>query len=451
MTKALKTNPLSRLIGVFVRHPSLLLLSVFIFWSLIFWMKGSLTAPASGDEGDYIGRGITLTHQGLSAISDGFRPPFFVFICAAVSYLVGDNFVLTGVRLLNIAFVSAIPWVWLSAYRSSGRSNGTFGLMAIFTSVWPLYYFFASRVYAEAISFLLLNLLLLLALSFSNQSSHGRYLIKSIVFGAIIAALTLSKANNLLIAPPCALLAFLQLNTKFFYKVTLLLVSVITCIVMMFPWISLVQKTTDEYNLSTTGGVNLLVGTGRYYFGMADELDLSMLPDRYIGNHLKFHQTPRGPSALSSDQEHLLDSAKTVWARDDVSKAISMQIWHEDRTIQSVYGLTKVIHSVGGSMRGLSDYFSIAFLGLTIICSLYCLKVKTNRQIVLTHWLFALSGFFVAFFYLPNIRFESFYFDTTGLLLCAASLHILWGKTLKQKLDFSLENRMEPGTKSIEN
>jgi len=447
MTETLKTNPLSRLIRIYVRHPVLLGICVLIFWSLIFWIKGSLTTPAVGDEVDYIQRGILLSHQGLSAIADGYRPPLFVFICAALSYFFDEHLLLIAVRLLNIAFVSAIPWAWLSAYKSSGRSNSTFALMSILTSVWPAYYYFSCQALAEAISFLLLNLLLILTLSFSSQSSHAKNVIKSITFATIIATLTLSKANNILIAPACVVLAFYQLNSKILYKLTLLLVTVTTSIVIIFPWISLVQKTTGEYNLSTTGGINLLVGTGRYYFGMSDGLDMSALPDRYIANRVEFHKTPYGPSALTSDQERLLENTKTVWEQDAVSKAASLKIWNENRYIQCIYGLTKIIHSIGGSIRGLTDYFSIAFFGLTIVCSLYCLTIKIDRQIVLTHWLFALSGFIVAFFYLPNMRFRTFYFDTTGLLICATALHIIFEKLLKQKLNFTLENNFKQNEK----
>jgi hypothetical protein len=431
MTEALKINHPLRFARIYVRHPSLLWISVFILWSAIFWAKGSLTTPAVGDEIDYTNRGILLAHQGLSAIADGSRPPLFVLICAVLSHFFNDHFVLVGARLLNIAFVSAIPCAWLNAYRSTGRSNGAFALMAIFTSIWPPYYFFSTQALAEAISFLLLNLLILLALSLENKSSHTQKAIKSVAFGAIVAALTLSKANNILIAPACALLAFHQLNNKFIHKIVLLLVATTTCIAIMCPWISLVHKNTGAYNLATTGGYNLLVGTGRYYFGMIDGLDMSTLPDRYIANHLEFHKTPGGPSALSPDQERSLENEKTAWGLDAASKAISIKIWHKDRYMQCIYGLTKVIHSIGGSLRGPTDYFSIAFFGLTILCSLYCLTIKMNRQLVLTHWLFALSGFFIAFFWLPNMRFKVFYFDTTGILLCAATLHILWEKARK--------------------
>ena len=205
----------------------------------------------------------------------------------------------------------------------------------------------------------------------------------------------------------------------------MLLFLTIFSLILISPWIIFLHKSLGEYKVTTTGGVNFLVGTGYYSFGMADHIDTAVLPLKYIASNNNFHQTSNGPSALSIDDENLLLHAHNTLQVDDISMQIAKKIWHNKTNEQIINGCLKVLHSLGFSLRGWNDYFGVLFFVVVIICSIFCVYKKVYKEIICFHWLVAFCGFCMAFIWLPNIRFKTFYFDSSALLVIATVISML--------------------------
>lgn len=419
-----------KLANVVLKNPLLTSITTFLLWASVFSIKGDLTAPLIGDEADYIQRGVLLANEGFSAVADGYRPPFFIFIISALSHFFQGDELTLSVRLFNLALVSIVPGAWLYATKSSSINRDVFILMASFTAAWPPFFYFGSFAIAEGISFLALNVLIITTLSFNLSTKVFVHIAKSIACACIITILFLSKANNILIAPACAIIVFFSIKARFVERIFICAVMTILTAILIFPWVSFLHNTLGEYKLTTSGGLNLLVGTGYYSFGMTEHLDQSVLPEKYIGLKNRFHQTPSGPSALAFEDEQALARTQNNLEVDNISRQIAIKIWSKKPTEQVVYGGLKILHSLGGSLRDFQDYFIISFFLFTTICSIFCLSKGIHRRIIYLHWLIAGAGFFVAFFYLPDIRFKTFYFDSSALWVLSATLSVFFKPTL---------------------
>ena len=414
-----------------LKSPFILSILIFLSWALLFYLKGNLTGPLVGDEADHINRGLQLSREGFAAFADGYRPPLFVLITSALSYILHDGDLIVGARLFNLALVSAIPGVWLYASKSDTTDRVMCALMAVFTSIWlPLFHYGAPAI-AEGVSFFALNLLLIMTISFSSPKSLAKNIGKAFVCGFLIALLTLSKANNILVAPGCAIAAFFLIKSGLVGRVSICLVMALVAAILIFPWVAFLHHQSGEYKLTTTGGLNVLIGTGHNFIGNTDRLDPTALPDKYILSHFEFHQTPNGPSALSVEDEVSLAMAKNRFELDDIAKQIGIRIWKTYPAEQSIYASLKVLHSVGGSLRGGTDYALLLFAAITIVCSIFCLINNIHRPIISLHWLLAFAGFFVSFVFLQPIRFKTFYFDSSALLVISATLSFIMSRMCK--------------------
>jgi len=79
--------------------------AILSFWSIVSLIMGNFTKLPVGDEIDYVMRGAGLLANGLEAISDGYRPPLFPFLVAALNLVVPERYLLLGMRILNLVIV----------------------------------------------------------------------------------------------------------------------------------------------------------------------------------------------------------------------------------------------------------------------------------------------------------------------------------------------------------
>ena len=434
-------NIIVRIYSILIKYPLIFSIIVFAIWSSIIFITGQLTSPLKGDEDDYLALGILTSMNGVIALNDGYRPPLLILIISAISKVLSDNNLIIFVRLFNLFFISIIPGIWLLVSKSFYKKNNPYIIMAFISSIYYPFYFFGSSIHAEAISILGLNVLIIETLDFykSDKLNLTYYIKKSIICGFIISALFLTKANNILVAPVCIFIILLSHNLSLVNRLYSILFIILSVFILSLPWILFLHNSLGEYKLTTTGGYNFLVGTGYYSFGMADNLDKSVLPIKYIISQNKFHNTPDGPSALSIEDDKKLYNTSNTLETDNISLKISKNIWSTKTHEQIIHGFLKILHSIGFSLRGWSDYIVLSFTFIVISCSLYCAYNKLYFEVINFHWMLAISGFLIAFVFLPNIRFKTFYFDSSGLLVISFAISLFVNK-ISNKYLYNQEN-----------
>lgn len=433
------------------------LIVVVTFWSLCSWLMGCFLQPSVWDEGDYIARGNAITHYGLLAISDGYRPPLFPAWISLLALLFPEYVLLDVVRFFNILFMSLVPmsW-WLVGLKRTGRLKSTFLIMALLTAVWPPFFLYSFKAIAESGSFLLLNILLITLLGYENDKALSKKIGRAFLISLELSMLFLLKANNLLVAVPVALFVFFTLSDTLKNRLGVVSVMATATIILISPWLLFLYHMTGQFKITTTGGMNALIGTGYDYLVIVPhpkalphkylyqrfEADLAERPSlKHQDLHKQLYERvdlAERPSLLSLEHQNLLLSAtkyvsnseqntiERAHARanyDSVTRYIAIQIWQGNMNEQMIHGILKIAHTYGFSMRGGVDLITMMFLIFVIIGSILAWKESTSRKLIMLHWGFALCGMAIAFFWLGNIRFKTYYFDTTGLLVVSIALN----------------------------
>ena len=423
-------------------------------WILFAYILGIFSLPYVKDELDYIGRGLSLSQKGLEVLSDGYRPPLFPLWIGFIHSFISEEFLLNSIRILNILIVSLIPVLWFRlAYKNiqTDRKN-IYLFMALLTAVWPPFYLFSFYALAEAGSFLFLNILFITLLGYASDKTKRDLYLRTLRISITLTILFSLKANNILVAIPVALFVFFTLKTTWKNRIVLVSLMSSLTLILITPWIVFVSTSTGKLNISTTGGYNLLVGTGHHYNVMTP--NVNNLPYKYL-HHNSTNSNKEVPiiTTLSKEDLYLYQVAHTQVAHstlytdarakargnfDTVCKQIGIKIWVENTKEQIVHGFLKIIHSYGGSLRGAKDYITIGFIFIILLASISLWRKSTYKSIIMLHWGFVLSGFLIVFFFLSNMRFKTFYFDTTGLFVLAIYINTLLDEFKNNKTPFIL-------------
>jgi len=295
--------------------------------------------------------------------------------------------------------------------------------MGLFTATWPIYYYFGALALAEAPSIFCLNVIIILLLDRIVDGNNIQIFKRAFLLSLLLAALFLLKANNILVAMPVALIFLFLSKCSFLSRFKYTIFMALTTFLLILPWFIFLKTSIGEWKITTTGGLNLLVGTGgQHHFGLKE--DPTALHARYMASRLN-----EASRQLSTNELESLQSKSSSRAQiDNISKSIALRIWRQDTMGQIIYGALKVAHSFGGSLRGFKDYLTIIFFLTIGIATLFVCRHQKYRPYVALHLSCMLCGIFISFFFLPNIRFKTFYFDTTGLLILACAFEILFQK-----------------------
>ncbi|MDY6919272.1 MAG: glycosyltransferase family 39 protein [Pseudomonadota bacterium] len=408
---------------------------LFLGWTLVAWLTGALGVPADGDEIDYLQRGLTLVSN--DSLADAYRPPLYPLVIWSLGQLLPQPLVLDAARLLNILLVSIVPGLWLW-YAGRSPYPGAGLLMALFSALWPPFYLYAFNAMAEAPSFLFWHgaiLLTLLAAADAERSSRRPPLLPVTLAGVCLGLLGLLKANNILVAAPLALMFWLLSPQPRNRRLRALALMAAAAMLVVSPWLLYVKHHTGQWRVTTTGGINLMLGSGRYDFGMGG--DPNTLQARYLAAH---------PSAALEQevQQRIPVFDSTTLPRDfidDQAREMALDIWRRYPQVQRHYGLLKVLHSFGFSLRGPVDYVTAGFFLVATLVALAGLWSRALRPLAVMHLGCTLCGALMAFFFLPNIRFKTFYFDTTGLLLIAHALGYVLLQHRRRRRDHPLTQK----------
>ncbi len=407
---------------------------VLSFWTLVSVFLGKLSAELSGDEVDYVRRATALLDIGWFALADAYRPPLYPIILGFLKYTVNENQLIPAGRILNIASVALLSSIWLY-FGIKKRGVNKFLIAAFLIALWPQFYYFSFQLYAESISFLGLGFLILIAATTSDKECKDISWHTVVFIAFIISFLFLLKANNVLVAIPIGLFFLFTLDINLKDKIFKLFVMTFLVILISSPWFIYVKNHTGMVKATTTSGMNLLVGTGYTSLGM--EPDKKALTYTFIEKRHILKSTEIGDVALTNESLEILlnlhNEKKQInpFTQENVNwysfyeketMDIAKNIWKENTLEQVIYGFVKIFHSFGGSLRGVTDYITLGIFFISIALSIVIFFDKFNRRFVYLHWGITFFGALLIYFFLPNIRFKTFYFDMSFLLLLAISI-----------------------------
>ncbi|MCK5132299.1 MAG: hypothetical protein KAR40_09140 [Candidatus Sabulitectum sp.] len=161
--------------------------------------------------------------------------------------------------------------------------------------------------------------------------------------------------------------------------------------------------------------MNLLIGTGvsdgeYFHTGDPDVSGEGSLPTKF-SELLNL----RDPSLM----QHVRSEADGIDVpdRNELYTSSAVSLWKENTLKLGIYGVAKILHGFGFSLRGIRDVITLGFTLLALVCSIILWK-KNKYQIWCTFfWLSTtiLSG--QMFFFLPNQRFKTVIFDPVAILI----------------------------------
>jgi hypothetical protein len=384
-------------------------LHLVLAWCLLSGVYLALLWPelwvgARSDEADYLARGAALA-QGdwLRAWGDAYRPPLYPLFVAAFAWT-GDTRL--WCRVFQILFQAAIPLLlWRAAER--GTLERRYGrAAALLFALWPPFLYCAPIAMAETLSFGLLALLMLRYVGAPAPSGLGG----ACVSGLWIAALCLLKANNVLALTALASAIWARAGLRASVRHSAAVAAF--TLLGLSPWLAFTHQQLGRPVLTSTLGVNLLIGTGTFSAGMVP--DRGSLPERYaLRAGLRDH-------SLREPARPAPGPAAAEW--DARLSARAWRAWQERPIPTATYALFKLLHSYGFSLRFGRDAL-LALGNLLMLAALAVLvRLRCARPLVAWHVAMLLSGVAVNALFLGRPRFQTFYFQVSGLALLACAL-----------------------------
>ncbi|MGF1501815.1 MAG: hypothetical protein ACFBSD_08350 [Paracoccaceae bacterium] len=382
-----------------------------ILWVGVAWATGRLTAPASGDEGDYLARGRALAEIGLAALADGGRPPLMPALVAGLEIALPGGATLPAVRVANLLLLATLPGLW---WRAEVPGTGPLAgrLMAVFIAIWPPLWLLAAEAYAEAPAFWCLGVALRLVLMPGLALAAGA--------GLALGAVVLAKAHGALLVPVFAGACLCRPEGG-----RAALVLVVAAATTLAPWAVWLSLQTGGVALTTTLGRNLLVGTGAHDFGMGGGTagDPGLARAYLRAREPGLRSVGEAETALGKVDLARLEAAAerpgpaARLAEDRLARALALSRWAEAPEQRAAHGLRKIAHAFGGSGRGAGDALVLA-LTVAGLAAGAALLARAPAVAVLV-FAAGLAAALNAFVFLENIRLKTLVFDLPALLALA--------------------------------
>ena len=366
-------------------------------------------APHSTDAVQYVSLAETLTEPGgfTKAFGDGYRTPMYPVILFICQYVFSKS--LLAARILNLLLTAAIIPLIFASIRKVTSTNTTSFLGAALCLIWVPFYYFAPVLIAESISFFFVAVTILLL---SLYQSSGK-LILLIGSGIVLAILVYLKPNHILLALPVCVFAGMASRGKWRIHA---LIPIALMVALILPWTVFISEKNNTFiPLSTTSGMNMVLGTGIsdgefFYTGEQDPSGEGTLPAK-LSRVLEL----RDPSFMQ--QLRLEAEGLSSAERNSLYSQKALLLWRTEPMKITVFGIAKILHGFGFSLRGFRDYITAAFTLITFACSILVWRMKKYRIWCVFFWLSAAVIVVQMFGFLPNQRFKTVVFDLPGMLM----------------------------------
>jgi hypothetical protein len=362
-------------------------------------------SPTRGDAFDYIARAERFAsgQPFREVFADRYRMPGYPLFLAMFFALAERP--LAAARYAQVVLSSSIIVLAYGVLRAAGLlALPALGRSLLF-AVWFPFYYFAPILIPESLSLVLSAALLLVLARAAGRVSLAVAAVAALLVGLLVYL----KPNHLLFLLP--VLAFYGTQGLPWRSGSRMgAATIVITLAVLAPWLGLAAGGTGSLTgLTTAQGKNLYLGTG-----IATPPTGNTLPDR-VAVLTKLYD-PNAPQVMPGEASSELSS---------IHQARAVRTWRERPGPTILYGLAKIAHAFGFSLRGARDGLNAIFFLASLIACGALLRRRTHLPFA-SYYLAALLVVAVqAFFFLPNQRFKVVLVDFPALVLIALALAAL--------------------------
>lgn len=370
------------------------------------------------DARDYVQRAALVAEQNdfETAFEDGWRLPGYPLFLS-LFFAFSDTPLLVA-RYAQILLTSLIILILYFTLVNLLKNKRRAFLGALAVSVWIPFYYFSTILKAESLSIFLFALLYL-ALSALSEKKTRLVLYSSPV---ILALLVYLKPNHVFISLP--LLAFLYLKNREAVSLFHLAGVFVLFALLLAPWTAYVSLRNDRLiPLSTTAGRNLYLGTG------------VAMDQHYEKGALHFLTADRFElrSQAITDQTLAAVQSLSKSGQSDYYTEVAKQIWMSRPVETTTYGLAKILHGFGFSLRDVRDVVFASFFLSSIAFSVFLWTSNRHREWCVMFWGVVFVTSLQTFFFTIEQRYKVVVFDIPAMLIIITGFFHLVDRVLHKR------------------
>lgn len=406
--------------------------------------EGTVTdfLPSYTDSEDYMGRAAGLVEgDGFGEIfCNGSRMPGYpVFLSLFIRLFERPAPAVRIAQILISSSLVLICWILLS---SLTRSTAAALLGASLCAIWLPFYYFSPVLYAESVCIVLFGLLLL-ALAGFDPGRPAR----SLIFPAVLAAVLIyMKPNNILLLPVLLILpAKVSAGKGIRPGARLFLTPILIVVLLLAPWTAFMSRCQrSPVLLSTHGGWNLFLGSGGGH-QYSDARHQGSLPTR-TWQYLDLRDDEDSTDAYEAVPSGMRAQADRIYQRQALKR------WKRQPLALTLYGISKVLHIFGFSLRGPRDFIVMLHFLVSMAFSILLWKDGRWREWSLLLWSIAFITAAQAFVFLGELRFKTVVFDFPAIVVSVLGLIVLLQRIspsrFYQRITTTLHIRSAPPARS---
>lgn len=393
---------------------------------------------------------FSSTLDPFKAFGDLLRLPVYpIFLSLFFSFSKNPIFLMKLSQLIIASLI--VPLFFITIIRIVKNIYLSF-LFATIVGIWLPFYFFSVIFIVEQLNIFLVFVIIFLLSTLTNNKVE---FYKLATLGFIVALLTLSKSNNiLLIFPTSIFIAYISYKTSFrlvFNRVFIFFISIVPFLIV---WSFLMSMHNDRFVLfSTEGPKAMLYGMGLK--GFALENTLAEKYARELRGKEGIVKDFIGQMSLSQDKNNCMIRVKKFIKENNFNRsAISEDLincqsyplyslhniltnkfkymWSTYPIELSKIGLMKIGHGFGLSHRDYRDIvFSLFYAGILLIF-IFLLVCKIHLK-----WLLLFSSsFFIyilqAFLIYGDQKYRIILLDPFAFIILSLFLNLLYEKYFKK-------------------
>lgn len=365
--------------------------------------------PNGADAKDYVTKAELLfrTHNFVEAFKDGWRLPGYPMV-VLFCYWLSDLIHIAPLAILRVLHVVASGFIPLFLYKAQlNFSNSKMAAWSacIFSAIYIPFYYFSPQILAESFSLLIISATFW-QMSLMNQYRKETSLRLISLLAVFITILTYFKPNLILLTFPVLVFIMYTYRDELFKAIRYCFFFSIIVLALLLPWVWFVSSQNHMFiPLATTSGCDMVIGVG-----------VPLNSDGSDKNSLvyKFEQKHNLPADITQIAEK---ESKPFAVQNAEYQSEAIKIWKQRPLLTLRYGIMKILHGFGFSLRGLKDYMSLSVFLLSLMGFIWQIRKKQNTYLCLLFASVTLLYAIQTIVYIPDMRMRIILFDIPAVFL----------------------------------